>query len=195
MHLAEVCLKHIDRNTGSGLPSVTPMTGSARYPWSPVRRLFAGRIVVTALLLSVFTLPLAGMPRAQRHERRHEIDHLEELWRNAVLKSDTAAMSSLLADDYIAITPAGTLQTKDETLTSLRNGRYHFATLEVIERKVRFYGSTAVVTSTADVQGTTPEGDLSGSYRYTRVYAQDPQGVWKIVSFEANRVLNPGERR
>jgi len=195
----EICLKIpvilIDRNPGSGLPSVTPMTGPASYSWKPVRRHWAGRMIVTALLLAVCAAPLIAMPRAQRHERRHEIDHLEELWRNAVLKDDTAAMSSLLAEDYIGITPAGTLQTKDEELASLRSGRTHFTTLEITDRKVRFYGAAAIVTSTADVQATTPDGDLSGSYRYTRVYAQDPQGVWKIVSFEANRVLGPGERR
>ncbi len=171
------------------------MTGPASYSWNPVRQPWAGRMIVTALLFTVCAIPLAGMPRAQRHERRHEIDHLEELWRDAILKDDTATMSSLLADDYIAITPAGTLQTKDEALAGLRSGRYHFTTLEITDRKVRFYGAAAIVTSTADVQATTPDGDLSGSYRYTRVYAQDEHGVWKIVSFEANRILDPGERR
>jgi ketosteroid isomerase-like protein len=154
----------------------------------------AGWTVVTALLLAVCAVPLIGMPRAKKHERRHEIDHLEEIWRNAVLKDDTAAMSSLLADDYVAITPTGTVQTKDEALASLRSGHTHLTTLEVSDRKVRFYGSTAIVTSTAEVHGTSPDGDLNGSYRYTRVYAQDPQGVWKIVSFETNRIVGPGER-
>jgi ketosteroid isomerase-like protein len=152
-------------------------------------------MIVTALWLAVCAIPLAGMPRAQKHERRHEIDHLEELWRDAVLKDDTAAMSSLLADDYIAITPTGTLQTKDEALANIRSGRVHFTTLEISDRKVRFYGAAAVVTSTVDVQGTGTDGDASGSYRYTRVYAQDAQGVWKIVSFEASRILAPGEHK
>ncbi|MGA7343587.1 MAG: nuclear transport factor 2 family protein [Terracidiphilus sp.] len=138
---------------------------------------------------------MAGIPKAQKHERRHEIDHLEEVWRDAVLKGDTAAMSSLLADDYMAITPTGTLQTKDEALANLRSGHAHFSSLEVSDRKVRFYGTTALVTSRADVQATTTEGNLSGSYRYTRVYVEDPPGVWKIVSFEANRIVTPGEHK
>jgi ketosteroid isomerase-like protein len=138
---------------------------------------------------------MVAMPRAQKHESRHEIDRLEDVWRDAVLKDDTAEMSGLLSDDYIAITPTGTLQTKDEALATLRSGRVHFTTLEISDRKVRFYGSAAVVTSTADVQATTPDGNLSGSYRYTRVYARDAQGAWKIVSFEANRILGPGQHR
>jgi ketosteroid isomerase-like protein len=146
-----------------------------------------------ALLLAAATGSLlGGTARAQKHERRHEIDHLEEAWRTALLKEDTAAMSTLLADNYMAITPNGTLQTKEETLANLRAGRTHVTSLDISERKIRFYGSTALVTSTADIQGTTPEGNISGSYRYTRVYVEGPPGVWKIVSFEANRILGPG---
>lgn len=135
----------------------------------------------------------AGMPRAQKHESRHEIDQLEETWRDAVLKSNIAVMGSLLADDYMAITASGTLQTKEQALASLRAGHTHFTSLEISDRKVRFYGSTALVTSVADIQGTTGEGNISGSYRYTRVYVRDVVGAWKIVSFEVSRIREPGE--
>lgn len=151
------------------------------------------RAILAALLLAVSAGPLtAGVPHAQKHERRHEIDHLEEAWRDAMLKDDTAAMSSLLADDYMAITPSGTLQTKDEALANLQ--RVHVTSLEFSDRKVRFYGTTALVTSIADLQGTAPDGDISGSYRYTRVYVESQPGVWKIVSFEANKILSPTDR-
>jgi ketosteroid isomerase-like protein len=137
--------------------------------------------------------PHTGMPRSQKHESHHEIDQLEEAWRDAVLKSNTAAMDALLADDYMAISASGTLQTKAETLANLRSGRVHFMTLNVSDRKVRFYGTTALVTSQAEVQGTTGDGELSGSFRYTRVYVRDARGKWKIVSFEASRIREPGE--
>jgi ketosteroid isomerase-like protein len=60
---------------------------------------------------------------------------------------------------------------------------------------VRFYGTTALVTSLAEVQGTTPEGNISGSYRFTHVYARNAQGKWKIVSFEASKIREPGEHK
>jgi ketosteroid isomerase-like protein len=78
-------------------------------------------------------------------------------------------------------------------LANLRSGQTHITTLDISDRKVRFYGTTALVTSLAEVQGTTADGDLSGNYRYTHVYARDPQGAWKIVSFEASRIREPGE--
>ena len=154
------------------------------------------RVTAAALSLAVCcNILYAGQPKVNVRENRHEIDQLEEVWRNAMLKADTNAMSALLADDYIAITAFGTLQTKDETLVNLRTRRVHVTTLDVSDRKVRFYGKTALVTSLAEVQGTTADGDVSGSYRYTRVYVRDSQGQWKIVSFEASHIRQPGERR
>jgi ketosteroid isomerase-like protein len=120
---------------------------------------------------------------------------LEDSWRSAVLKGNTAALDSLLADDFMAITASGTLQTKDETLANVRSGRTHFTTLDISDRKVRFYGTTALVTSIAEVQGSTGDGDVSGSYRYTRVYVRDVHGAWKIVSFEASKIRDTEEHK
>ncbi|HLY42316.1 MAG TPA: nuclear transport factor 2 family protein [Terracidiphilus sp.] len=129
-----------------------------------------------------------GMKRGERHESRREIDQLEDNWRTAILQRNVAVLSSLLSDDYIGITAAGMLQSKDETLASLRSGALHLTSIEFSDRKVRFYGKTALVTSRAEVAGTSPEGALSGGYRYTRVYVRDDRGAWHIVSFEASRI-------
>jgi ketosteroid isomerase-like protein len=148
------------------------------------------------LFLAVCATALhAGIPRSQKHENRHVIDQLEDAWRNAVLKADVATMDALLADDYIAITPSGTLQTKEQTLTNLRFGTTRFVRIELSDRKVRFYGTTALVTSRAEVTGSNAEGEISGSYRYTRVYVHDLRGSWKIVSFEASRIRDAEERK
>jgi ketosteroid isomerase-like protein len=136
-----------------------------------------------------------GLPRSEKHESKHEIDQLEESWRLAELRANISALSSLLADDYMAITASGTLQTKDQSLALLRSGATRFTSLELSDRKVRFYGVTAVVTSTAQVRGVTPDGDLSGNYRYTRVYVRDAAGKWKIVSFEASRIRETNEHK
>lgn len=161
-------------------------------------RFAAPGAIASGLFFAAWAAPLQahhGMPRAQKHESRHEIDELEDQWRNAMITDNTAVMSSLLADDYMAITPFGTLQTKEEALANLRSGRWRVTTLNLSDRKVRFYGSTALVTSMAQVQGTSPEGDISGNYRYTRVYARDAAGAWKIVNFEANRIRHPGQHQ
>lgn len=171
------------------------------YANSNPLKLFS-RLVALGLMLALMLAHAAwasndkpGMPRAQKHESRHEIDQLEEAWRNAVLKSNTAVMDGLLADDYMAITASGTLQTKEQALASLRSGRTHITTLNVSDRKVRFYRATALVTSVSEVKGAVGGVDISGFYRYTRVYVRDARGKWKIVSFEASRIRATDEHR
>lgn len=154
------------------------------------------RFAAILLVLAICANSLhAGQPKPKKRDNRHEIEQLEEAWRSAMLKSDTAAMGTLLANDYIAITASGTLQTKDEALTSLRTRRLHITTLNITDRKVRFYGNTALVNSLAEIAGTAPDGDLSGAFRYTRVYVLNPQGQWKIVSFEASRIRDSIQRK
>jgi len=193
-------LKSIDPRRLSGLPSLTNMPTATMSPGIPVRRrrIYALAIlaVIVAFALTISAQPTSGgMPRSEKHESRQEIFQLEEAWRNAVMKADTAAMEALLADDYIAILPNGTLQSKDQTLASLRSGATHFTSITVSDRRVRFYGTTALVTSRVDVTGAYANGPISGGFRYTRVYVRDQQGSWKIVSFEASRIRGTGKRR
>ncbi len=188
----------VDQCAVSGV-ALTRMPGTACKRLSPVYIRFqkAGWAIAAASALVMCAIPLfAGMPLAQIHESRHEIEQYEDDWRNAVLNSDTKAMDALLADDYIGITAYGTIEDKDQTLARLRTGGRRISSLTISERKVRFYEKTAVVTCLVDVKGTNTEGtEMSGSYRYTRVYIRNEQGKWKIVSFEASRIRESGERK
>jgi len=198
----------IDRHTLVGLLSVTLMPGAMTKPFLHILRripAFVAVVPVLAALALAGWAPLlhgagnkpqgAGLPRAQKHESRHEIDQLEEAWRKAVLKADIAALDALMDDDYMSITSNGTLQSKEQALANLRSGITHFTSLDVSDRRVRFYGATALVTSRAEVSGANAEGPLAGSFRYTRVWVRNAQGAWKIVSFEASRIHEPGEKR
>ncbi|MGA3081956.1 MAG: nuclear transport factor 2 family protein [Terracidiphilus sp.] len=197
-------VKSFDRGGLLGLPSVTVMPKatikaskliSNRTACALALLAALGALAPAAFATPPHAPPHGQMPKAQKHESRHEIDQLEEVWRDAVLKANAAAMDSLLADDYMAITPNGNLQSKEQALASLRSGTPHITAIEISDHKVRFYGTTALVTSRADVSGTNAGADFSGSYRYTRVYVRDAQGKWKIVSFEASRIREPGEKK
>jgi ketosteroid isomerase-like protein len=168
--------------------------------FKPLHRRWQYAQAVIPILAALALAPCAalqhnGMPRTQRHESHHEIFQLEELWRTAVLKADIPALDALLADDYTAITADGALQSKEQALDSLRSGTTHFTAIAVSDRKVRFYGTTALVTCKAVMNGTHAGADISGSFRYTRVYVRNAQGEWKIVSFEVSRIRLPGEGR
>jgi hypothetical protein len=135
----------------------------------------------------------AALPHHPKHEVHKEIEGLEMQWRQAQLDNDVALMDRLLADDYIGISASGIIETKAEALALRRAGTLHITQLDLNDLKVRIYNDTAVVTSRADVAGTNGASDISGKYRYTRVYNKR-FGQWKIVSFEASRIHDASER-
>jgi ketosteroid isomerase-like protein len=154
------------------------------------------RAVLFVLLAFLGTLPLLALSPIpvipHKHDNHRQIERLEEVWRAAILVGDTDAVARLLADDYIGITANGTLQTREQAIENLRSSPFHLTAMEISDRKIRFYGKTAVVTSLAQVEGTSPEGAVSGESRYTRVYVRNPQGEWKIVSFEVSKIRPVG---
>jgi ketosteroid isomerase-like protein len=135
------------------------------------------------------------VPRGQRHEYQHEIEHIEEAWRSAMLAHDAGALDHLLAEDYTGITAEGAIQTKDQAVANLRTGGLKITGLSVADRKVRVYGATAVVTSLAELKGSRDGREMTGRYRYTRVLVRNLQGDWKIVSFEASKIQEQSERK
>lgn len=137
----------------------------------------------------------AHISLGRNHSKRVVIDRLEDHWRSAMLGGDAAAVDAMLsANDYMAITPEGVILTREQTLASIRDGSFNFTTFDVIDRKIRFFANTAVVTSHADVKGVMPSGKLNGVLRFTHVFIRDQSGKWKIVHFEANRFDEPKGR-
>ncbi|MDE3201527.1 MAG: nuclear transport factor 2 family protein [Acidobacteriota bacterium] len=149
-------------------------------------------IALAMAILMAAPMLRAGLFRDAHHVWRNELFQMEDNWRNAMLRGNVSALSSMLAEDYMGISANGMLESREQTLAMMRKGTQKFRSIVVNDRKVRFYGSTAVVTSRAEVVGSSPEGDLTGSYRYTHVWVRDGNGPWKIVSFEASRIRGHG---
>jgi ketosteroid isomerase-like protein len=175
---------------GRGLTSGTPMRAHSEH-----RRLLhtVGRLSLVVMLLSILAPQAhAGFPH---HDNAHkEVEALELDWRAAQLDNNVSAVDRLLADDYLGINANGTLETKADELARRRSGTLHITQLELSDIKVRIYGDTAVVTSKAELVGKSGDRDISGRYRYTRVYS-NRDGQWRIVSFEASRVSGEDGKR
>jgi len=134
-----------------------------------------------------------GLPGGmQLHERKHDakrqVEALEEQWRTAQLAGDVDAMDKMLSDDYIGISMTGQVTTKVQQLDRARNHKFMITRLDLGEMQVKMVGAIAIVTSRAQVEGTSDGAPVKGTFRYTRVYQRLPSGVWKITSFEATRV-------
>lgn len=149
------------------------------------------------ILLLLLCLPAANAksiphPHPQPRQVVHIIEKLERMWQQAELTANTATMATMLSEDYLGIYGDGTLATKAETIKSFKDGTTKFSQIHTWDRKIRVFGSTAVVVSKAQVSGIHDGENLTGLYRYTRVYHRR-NGVWQIVSFEASATHPHGQ--
>lgn len=165
-----------------------------RFPGSRFARQPAARVLLLSALCiglqaEAWAIPAPPLPFTHRDSAtsHKEIEGLEQDWRRAQLTANVTEIDHLLADDYLGVTANGTLETKADLLAMRRSGTTKFSQLDLTDLKVRVYGDTAVVTSRAEVSGTNGGTDISGLYRYTRVYNRR-NGQWRIVSFEASRI-------
>lgn len=164
-----------------GLASGTTMRRRPASSLHPVPTAVAALIVLAACHSAW------ALPHREKGEIHKEIETLEQQWRTATVTNNIGEMNRLLADDYVGITSNGTVENKQQALAQRSAGTVRITKLEITETRVRVYGDTAVVTSQAEVEGSNGTSDISGQYRYTRVYNRR-LGEWKIVSFEASRM-------
>jgi ketosteroid isomerase-like protein len=142
---------------------------------------------VAALIVLASCHAAWGLPHREKGEIHKEIEALEQQWQQAQVSNNIGEMNRLLADDYVGITSNGTVENKQQALAQRSAGTIRITRLDLTDTRVRVYGDTAVVTSQARLEGTNGTSDISGQYRYTRVYTRR-LGEWKIVSFEASRM-------
>jgi ketosteroid isomerase-like protein len=148
-------------------------------------------LVLSVMLVCMLAAPRAGavFPHHPGREVHKEIEELENEWRTAQIDNDWKTMDRLLDEEYTGISTNGLIQTKEQAIAARRAGTLVLKKLSFSDVKVRVYagGSAAVVTSKADVMGSNGGEDISGHYRYMRVYAKK-LGTWKIVNFIATPI-------
>lgn len=138
-------------------------------------------------LLAVALLLCSATAFAASHREVHKvIEQLEAQWRTAQLTNDWSTMDKLLDQEYTGISTTGQIQTKDQAIAARKAHTLVLTRLTFSDVKVQVHagGNAAVVTSIADVVGTNGGEDISGRYRYMRVY-EKKLGQWHIVNFIA----------
>jgi len=162
----------------------------------PSRRFCSYGGLLAVLVVAALTLPArADGPHPKRHDQyKRQVEKLEDVWRTAQLSGDVAAIDQLLSDDYVGITMSGQVVTKMQQLDRMRNRTMVLSKYELTDRKVKLIGTTAVVTSLAEIEGSNDGQPIHGTFRSTRVYTRLPSGGWKVTNFEATRVGPPPRR-
>ena len=139
------------------------------------------------MIVLAFTVAAAALALGQSGNAEQSVKAMTEQLRQAALKGDVATYDKLLADDYIVINGVGGTSTKADILENFKSGNLKYEAIDVSDTKVRIYGDTALVNSTANLKGHLGATDFSGQYRSVRVWVKR-KGQWQSVSFQSTRV-------
>ena len=103
--------------------------------------------------------------------------------------ADTAALDELIGDGLLFTGPDGELGVKARELGYCRAGSVRFFAHEPEELRVRRVGADVAVTAlrarlAVEVGGVV----MRGTYRYTRVWAREDGGPWRVVGGHVSEV-------
>jgi ketosteroid isomerase-like protein len=111
-----------------------------------------------------------------------EIVLLEARIRAAQLGADLAVLQELISDDLLFTGPDGQLGTKAQDIEAYRSGTVRFVAHVPEELHVRRVGADVAITSLRAQLTVDVAGNISrGTYRYTRVWAREDGGTWRVV--------------
>ena len=111
-----------------------------------------------------------------------EIVGLEARLRASQLQADVAALDALLAETLLFTGPDGTLGTKQQDLVAHGSGVVRFREHVPEELRVRRVGPDVAVAALRARLAVSVGGTLvRGTYRYTRVWAREDGGSWRVV--------------
>jgi ketosteroid isomerase-like protein len=119
-----------------------------------------------------------------------EILRLEADLRVAQLGADVRALDALIADDLLFAGPDGMLATKAMDLNAHASGSVRFLTHAPEALHVRRVGADCAVASlrtrlVVEVAG----AEVSGTYRYTRVWAREVDRRWRVVAGQVSAII------
>lgn len=118
-----------------------------------------------------------------------EIVALEARLRAAQLAADVGALDALVAEELLFTGPDGQLATKAQDLEAHRSGAVRFRAHEPEELRIRRVSDAVAVGAlrarlTVEVGGTL----VTGTFRYTRVWAREADGRWRVVGGHVSAV-------
>ncbi len=142
-------------------------------------------LVLFAAVLAVGLAPVYGA------EAGDDLKGLDAKITAAVKAGDAKTVGKYLADDYMVIDPLGRTHTKKSYLGYIEKDIAKFDQLSEMDVKVKTFGDAAVVTGVLNIKGKVNDKDVSGEYRWTRVYHKKGDD-WQII-VEHHTYIHPKE--
>ena len=144
-------------------------------------------LTVCLLALLLVSSALAQKPLKKQFSAESYIRESEAAWAASVATGDTAAVSRILADDFVGVDPDGKSYDKAEMVRDTKNAPKYFRSNKLDDVKIRFYGDTAVAQGSETWER---QNGQRGQFVWTDTWIRR-KGVWQIVAAEDLIVLAP----
>ena len=146
-------------------------------------------LIASLVAASVFVVGKDKFPAARYQNLLTEqtLINTEKAWNEALMSNDLAAVSRIIADDWVGVDFKGAMTSKEETLAQLKSGGSRNEYVELGDMNVRVYGDTAVVMGT-DTERSVYQGEnTNGRYAFTDVFVKK-DGRWQAVASQSTRI-------
>jgi hypothetical protein len=135
------------------------------------------------LLLGVLGSSLAAQARAGGSTPEDSVRAVELSRAQVLLHADTAALSRMVADEFVEISRLGQLRTKADNIRDIGSGDLRLVSVKYDSLAVRIYGDVAVLRGIADNSGMLRGFPFSGRIRYLRIFIRR-DGRWQAVAMQ-----------
>ncbi|MCD9098253.1 nuclear transport factor 2 family protein [Luteimonas fraxinea] len=153
---------------------------------------FAG-FLATASLASVPLFAQTNPPAAREGvHAEHEVVALAGTYANAIVERDVATLERLLAEDFIDVSPDGTVSPRAQFIAEYANPsatapKFESAVFDASDAQVRVYGDTALMTGRSTWRGSAGGQAFTGVLVSTMV-AVHRDGQWEIAASHSSSV-------
>ena len=141
------------------------------------------RFLVVTVLAVAMPLLASGQTANKKSSSKaeEEIMKLEDQWVQSRAVKDLTVSKELLADDYLGAILTGQVVTKQQFIDAVTAGTLFAGKAEMMDRKVRIYGDTAVST------GVHTGAVGADKVRYIRVFVKR-NNKWRLVAGQGTRI-------
>lgn len=110
------------------------------------------------------------------------------MYRDAIMQQDVAAVSRILADDFIATSSRGEIRDRAKEIDDIKPlPDYKMEAFNLDDSKVRIFVDTAIVTGRSTLQVAFRGQSSTSVFRHTRVYVKR-NGRWQAVAQQLTRM-------
>jgi ketosteroid isomerase-like protein len=113
-------------------------------------------------------------------------------WTNAEQAADTAALATMLTDDFVGVGPLGFMLPKPAWVGRHASGDLVYETFDLAEVDVRIHGDAALVTARHDAKGAFQGNPIPEALRASLALVKDGGG-WKLATLHLSFIAGtPG---